>query len=194
MSAPSDEGNPWLSLAALLKSNISVATLATSIEKYGIQTYDRFGRRIAATGECDESKGIKARALDLLADYYAELHDSYSNRDIDPDKWFEYDSHLYKFGWPSDESPSFEKNEQEEVPKSLSPKKRDIDAPVSTRTRRTYLTIIASLCEICGIKANARGASQRIKEATQKLGSPVDDGTIQTMLREIPDALESRIK
>lgn len=194
MSAPSDEGNPWLSLAALLKSKISVATLATSIEKSGIQTYDRFGRRIAATGECDESKAIKTRALDLLADYYSDRHYSYSDHDIDADKWFENDSPLNEFGWPSDESPSFDKNQLEEVPKSLNPKKRDIDALVSTRTRRTYLTIIASLCKSCAIDPKARGASQRIKEATQNLGSPVDDGTIQSMLREIPDAVESRIK
>ena len=187
MSEPSDKGNPWLSLADLLKRKISVATLATLIEKSGIQAYDRFGRRILATGECDESKAIKEEALSLLAYCHSDRHS-------DDDRWLQEDSPLQEFGWLSDESPNFEKNQLEEVPKSFTPKKRDIDAPVSTRTRRTYLTIIASLCEICGIKANARGASQRIKEATQKLGSPVDDGTIQSMLKEIPDAVESRIK
>ena len=194
MSAPNDEGNPWLSLADLLQNKTSVAILATSIEKSGIQTYDRFGRRIAATDECDESKAIKAKALDLLAGYYAYLNDSYRDRDLDPDVWFEYNSPLYEFGWPADESPDFEKNKEEEMPESLKPKKQDIDAPASTRSRRTYLTIIASLCKRCNIEHQTRGASQRIMEATEKLGFHVDDGTIQSMLKEIPEALESRMK
>lgn len=53
MSAPNDVGNPWLSLADLLRgkivTKIEVAKLATTIEQFGIQTYDRFGRRILAT-------------------------------------------------------------------------------------------------------------------------------------------------
>jgi hypothetical protein len=194
MSAPNDEGNPWLSLADLLQNKKSVANLATSIEKSGIQTYDRFGRRIAATDECDESKAIKAKALDLLAGYYAYLNDSYRDRDLDPDAWFEYNSPLIEFGWPADESPDFEKNKAEEVPGSVKTKKRDHDALASPRLRRTYLTIIASLCKRCNIEHQTRGASQRIMEATDKLGFHVDDGTIQSMLKEIPEALESRMK
>lgn len=193
MSAPSDEGNPWLSLADLLRIKTSVRNLATSIEKFGIQTYDRFGRRIAATDECDESKVIKEKALDLLADYYALRRESYRDPDPEIDRWFESDSPLYEFGWPSDESPDFEKNELEEVPKSLKSQKRDIDAPVQTRPRRTYLVIIASLCKRCGIKPEAKGAAQRISRATHDIGCPVGDDTILTMLKEIPDALESRM-
>ncbi len=194
MSAPDDEGNPWLSLADLLQIKTSVAILATSIEKSGIQTYDRFGRRIAATDECDESKVIKAKALDLLAGYYAYLNDSYSDPDLDPNPWFQCDSLLYDFGWPADESPDFEKNKAAGVPESVKTKKRDHDALASTRLRRTYLTIIASLCKSCNIEHQKRGASQRIMEATDKLGCHVDDGTIQSMLKEIPDALDSRMK
>jgi len=67
MSAPNDEGNPWLSLADLLQEKRTVATLATAIETSGIQTYDRFRRRIQATDDDAESRVSKKRALDLLA-------------------------------------------------------------------------------------------------------------------------------
>jgi hypothetical protein len=56
------------------------------------------------------------------------------------------------------------------------------------------LTIIAALCDQSGIDYKARGAAQRIKSATEHLGAPIDDGTIDKLLNEIPDALETRIK
>ena len=75
-------------------------------------------------------------------------------------------------------------------------KERDakIDRPLETRQRRTYLTIIAAMCKHEGLIPKERGTAQRIKEMTDELGAPVDDGTIATMLAEIPDALESRMK
>ena len=198
MSAPNDEGNPWISLADLLQKKITVAILATVIETSGIQTYDRFGRRILATDDNAESKVSKARALDLLASYYTEKLEAEEGPpyypESDPDRWFEYYSPLHEFGWPTDEAPDFGKIPAEAVPNSLKNKKHNIDAPVETRTRRTYLTIIAALCKECNIDDQARGASQRIKVATEAIGAPVDDGTIQKILKEIPDALESRSK
>jgi len=192
MSAPESSGNPWLSLGDLLQIKTSVATLATSIEQYGIQTYDRFGRRIAATEDGPEEKVSKARALNLLASYYADITKDPHEQTSDPDWWFEWFSPLYDFGWPSDEAPDFNKFAEESVPNSVKSRKHDMDSPVETRTRRTYLIIMASLCKKCGINYEERGASQRIKEATEVFGAPVDDGTIQKILKEIPDARESR--
>jgi hypothetical protein len=195
MSAPNNEGNLWLSIGNLLyKDRESVATLATAIEKFGIQTYDRFGRRVPANDDSPDVNVRKARALDLLASYYSFQNELESNPNIDPDSWYEYDSPLQIFGWPTDEAPEFDKIDTESAPDSVKPKGQNIDSPVPTRARRTYLTIIAALCKSCGIYPQDRGAAQRIKESTEALGYPVDDGTIQAMLKDIPDALEARSK
>jgi hypothetical protein len=69
-----------------------------------------------------------------------------------------------------------------------------VDRPLSTRARRTLLTIIAALCEHAKLDPQARGTAQRIREASENLGAPVDDETIRSALREIDDALETRMK
>jgi hypothetical protein len=69
-----------------------------------------------------------------------------------------------------------------------------VDRPIHTRQRRTLLTVIAALCSQSGIDYDARGAAQRIKRATELLGAPIDDGTLDSILKEIPDALETRMK
>ena len=78
-----------------------------------------------------------------------------------------------------------------------SPKAHDpkiIDRPVTTRQRRTLLTIIAAICKYGGLNPQVRGAAQRIMEMTDELGAHIDDGTIAKTLSEIPDALETRMK
>jgi hypothetical protein len=81
-----------------------------------------------------------------------------------------------------------------ELEQSRSDQPSKVDRPLHTRQRRTLLTIIAALCDQSGIDYKARGAAQRIKSATEHLGAPIDDGTIDKLLNEIPDALETRIK
>ena len=72
--------------------------------------------------------------------------------------------------------------------------KSKVERPLHTRSRRTLLTIIAALCDSAGIEHQQRGAAQRIKGLTELAGTPVDDGTIKSILDEIPDALETRMK
>jgi hypothetical protein len=69
-----------------------------------------------------------------------------------------------------------------------------VDRPLHTRQRRTLLTIIAALCDHANIDYTARGAAQRIRSIAELLGAPIDDGTIDKVLKEIPDALETRLK
>lgn len=69
-----------------------------------------------------------------------------------------------------------------------------VDRPLHTRQRRTLLTIIAALCAHAGIDYKARGAAQRIRSAAELVGAPIDDDTIDKVLKEIPDALETRMK
>ncbi|MGZ4954405.1 MAG: hypothetical protein ACXV8Q_04760 [Methylobacter sp.] len=76
----------------------------------------------------------------------------------------------------------------------LNQNRNKVDRPLTTRQRKTLLTIIAALCSFAKIDPQARGASQRIRELTESLGAPVDDGTIKTLLSEIPDALDARMK
>jgi hypothetical protein len=70
---PDDEtGNPFRDLAYFLQRSVSVATLATAIEKNGIYTTDEYGR----FGKASEKE--KARALSYLATYRGY------QQDIDP--------------------------------------------------------------------------------------------------------------
>jgi hypothetical protein len=69
-----------------------------------------------------------------------------------------------------------------------------VDRPITSRARRTLLTIIAALCEHTKLDPQGRGTAQRIREAAESLGAPVDDETIRNALREIDDALEARMK
>lgn len=69
-----------------------------------------------------------------------------------------------------------------------------VDRNLTTSGRRTLLTIIAGLCAHAGWKPEARGTPQRIRETTELVCTGVDDGTISTALKEIPDALETRMK
>lgn len=69
-----------------------------------------------------------------------------------------------------------------------------VDRPLSTRQRRTLLTVIAAFCNYGKIAPSGRGTAQRIREMTEEIGAPIDDGTIAKLLAEIPDALETRMK
>lgn len=64
--------------------------------------------------------------------------------------------------------------------------------PLSTRQRRTLLTVVAALCKKSAIDPASRGAATAIAAATADIGVPVSDDSIRTLLGEIPDAIESR--
>ena len=193
MTAPNDDGNPWISVRNLLVAKVSVATLATAIEQHGIQTYDRFGRRVVAQKEGKDS-GLEKRILDCLASYCAEVLAACEARpfqaESDPDRWFDYDSPFENFGWPADEAPKFDEIADEIRPNSLKLKKLAADSPVHPRTNRSFLVIIAALCQRANLDYRARGSSQRIRESTEQLGRALDDDTILGILKAIPEALE----
>lgn len=68
------------------------------------------------------------------------------------------------------------------------------DPPLTTRKRRTLLTIVAALCKEAGIDPQARGATKRVEIAVSELGAKIGPDTIKQILDEIPDAVESRSK
>ncbi len=83
---------------------------------------------------------------------------------------------------------------KEELALCQSERPAKVDRPLPIRQRRTLLTIIAALCDAAKIDYTERGASQRIKSKTELVGAPIDDETIINVLREIPEALETRMK
>jgi hypothetical protein len=83
------------------------------------------------------------------------------------------------------------KKELTEAKKEMTSK---IDRPVTIRQRRTLLTIIAAICKNAGLDPQQRGISQKIMGMTDMLGAHVDDETIAGLFKEIPDALEKRMK
>jgi hypothetical protein len=83
------------------------------------------------------------------------------------------------------------KKELTEAKKGMTSK---VDRPVTIRQRRTLLTIIAAVCKHAGLNPQQRGISQKIMGMTDILGAHVDDETIAGLFKEIPDALEKRMK
>lgn len=66
--------------------------------------------------------------------------------------------------------------------------------PITTVERNTLLTIIAALCDYSAIKFEDRGAANQIARMTEEIGAAVSDDTVRRWLKQIPDALESRMK
>lgn len=63
---------------------------------------------------------------------------------------------------------------------------------MTTRQKRTLLTIIASVCHKARIDLKSRGAAVAIASATADIGAPVGEDSIRALLAEIPDAIDSR--
>ena len=101
--------NPVVSLGDLLREGVSVAALATAIEKGGIYCYDRFGR-------FNLEKGTKEseNALQLLEDYLRWSSDQYDpdhEDDRSPLVLSELagDSRYDRFGWLEENQPNLDK-------------------------------------------------------------------------------------
>ncbi|NKN34104.1 hypothetical protein [Marichromatium bheemlicum] len=69
-----------------------------------------------------------------------------------------------------------------------------VGRPFSKKERDTRHVIIEALCCELGINTQKRGASQRIREITERSPVAVDDGTIKKILDEIPESLQRRKK
>jgi hypothetical protein len=68
------------------------------------------------------------------------------------------------------------------------------EKPLLTTERNTLLTIIAALCDYSDIKHEERGAAVQIAKLTEDIGAAITDDTIRKVLKQIPDALETRMK
>ena len=68
------------------------------------------------------------------------------------------------------------------------------EKPLSTRGRRTLLTIIAALCKKAEVDYQHHGAAKRISIFTEEIGATVTDETIRKIIKDIDDAVETRTK
>lgn len=119
---PDDENaNPFMTLSELIKTNISVGTLASAIEQSGIYTWDRFGRFGKA---CDSDR---ERAFHLLEAQHKWEADAEAERSDDPRSPLEqydgfWDSPFDRFGWAAEVAPNFaniRQSQVEDVPKPV---------------------------------------------------------------------------
>ena len=103
MSSTSNTTNEWRSLRELLKK-YSPAVLATAIERHGVFVFDRFKRTVKASPEPND-KYSQTKALDLIADWQAELNDPDPTYSWDHPR-FELEDHpTQHFGWPEGQLP-----------------------------------------------------------------------------------------
>lgn len=73
--------------------------------------------------------------------------------------------------------------------------KQTFEKPVSTRERKTLLTIIAALAKAAKIPVDPPGkAALSIEGLTAEIGARVSKRAIEEHLKKIPDALESRME
>jgi|LauGreDrversion4_1035100.scaffolds.fasta_scaffold166604_2 hypothetical protein len=97
--------NEWRSLRELLEKH-SPAVLATAIERHGVFVSDRYNRIVKASPESNDEYS-QAKALDLIADWQAELNDPDPTYSWDHPR-FEFEDHPTQyFGWPERQLPNF---------------------------------------------------------------------------------------
>jgi hypothetical protein len=68
------------------------------------------------------------------------------------------------------------------------------EKPLTTTERNSLLVMIAALCDYSAIDFAARGVTDQIVGMTERLGSPVSDDTVRNVLKQIPNAVERRMK
>lgn len=68
------------------------------------------------------------------------------------------------------------------------------EKPLTTTERNSLLIIIAALCDNSAIDLGTSTVTGEIVSMTQLLGAPVTDDTVRKALKQIPDAVERRMK
>ena len=190
MSYPDDEKNPWKSLADLLAEKMSVAAIATAIEKEGIRTWDRFGRMIGATKGDANDVYSQAEALRLLAIVYNKsiaAQESDYNQHALESFLEDGDGPLVRFGWPADECPDFGKYKPEhpvpeKIKRSGHPQEGDL---LGTRERNSLDAIIRALLKEAEMPPEPYKAGKIISDLTSD-----ENGTCEVSPNCVADHLK----
>jgi len=109
----------FISVADVLDRGVSIGAVATEIETNGIYWWDRFGRFRKAE-KIDSTSDETISILDALADlqtlYYQDITDEPDPIDCLP--WEDMTYPLNRYGWHTDELPTFnEKTEYRRAPR-----------------------------------------------------------------------------
>lgn len=138
-----EDGNPFLDLSTLLRNGIggarivSVATLASAIENFGIYTWDEYGR----FRRFEKGTPPVDRALGLLAWVYKFEHTYQSGDEQHPlDVSSGEDDPFWALGWASEVAPDFGAIKAGQL-EDRKPTKSD------PRKENAYLNIIGALLE-----------------------------------------------
>ena len=186
---PDDETNTFQTFRLLLSSkfNISVQTLATAVEQFGVYSWDRFGRFRHFGAETD----IGEKGLSLLASI-CEFEKNYGGSEDDHnhplnslDQW---NDPYWAYGWAQAVTPDFCEIELGNTLVSVPNKGK---GPASRR-EDTKLLVIAALCEKLGIRIGERGAAKKIVQAVELLGPTISEETVKGLLDSIPSVVEKR--
>jgi len=192
----------WFSLIdALLKPGVSVATLTTFIENNDIKALDQVDRIITATDGGEQESTSKARALNLLAFYFAELRDCDelppgAHPDVDPGRWLEWGSPLIRFGWTKNEVPDDPDDFAKWIANSLPESKK----PSSSQNRdpndwKEQARQIADECYDSDTRNNCRdslkGYASRVMDKMRKREIYAPHGPIDNPNTVMRDALQA---
>jgi hypothetical protein len=105
MSSTSNPSDEWRALRELLEKH-SPADIATAIELNGVFVCDRYNRIVKASFESTDEYS-QSKALDLVADWQAELNDPGPEFSWDHER-YDFDTHpTQRFGWPNSKLPKF---------------------------------------------------------------------------------------
>jgi len=108
--------NEWRSLRELLEKHLP-AVIATAIERHGVFVCDRYNRIVKASTESNDEYS-QAKALDLIADWQAELNDPDPTYSWDHPR-FEFEDHpTQRFGWLNKNLPKFNSSESDTASKT----------------------------------------------------------------------------
>ena len=126
-ATPAHSEDVFISLLQLYRNKTDISTLATAIERHGIQGWDRFGRLKTFKDEQGEYKA----ALDALAALYAWESDfdniqATEMSPIDAADGLPYS--IFDMGWPADQVPDFDKIK-------LETRSGELERPESSKVR-----------------------------------------------------------
>jgi hypothetical protein len=173
MSAtPNLPTDPWRALRDLLDQR-SPAVIATAIEQHGVWVYDRFNRRVKASTDTNDEYS-QARALDLVAEWQAELSDPGPKYSWD-DERFELEGHpTQQFGWPESRLPNLSACVKAVNPKST-------NTPKTTKTKDEWIQVAQQEALVILKNERRQGLDPKQDALAKDVAKVLQDKSVRTI-------------
>jgi hypothetical protein len=176
MSSTPNTTNEWRSMRELLE-NHSPAVLATAIERHGVFVYDRYNRIVKASPESDDEYS-QAKALDLIADWQAELNDPNPTYSWDHPR-FELEDHpTQHFGWPEGQLPNFSAQAQTLNTQNLNTPKRIWTKDEWKKVAQQEALVILKNERIKGVEPKQNALAKDVAKTLSSMGVRTSRGDI----------------